>query len=124
MLTFFTESQPLPAQIKHRLKPAALRSPKVTLRRLDHIIGCLDHIIGRHREVFLEMALPYLGLSSILSWSSMLSRIVYFVFFLILVLFRLKKNKAKVSSDPQKGYWDSEFKHVEDTKGNVLPLEC
>lgn len=117
MLTFFTESQPLPAQIKHRLKPAALRSPKVTLRYLDHIIG-------RHQEIFLEMALPYLGLSSILSWSSMLSRIVYFVFFLILVLFRLKKNKAKVSSDPRKGYWDSEFKHVEDTKGNVLPLEC
>lgn len=33
--------------------------------------------------------MPYLGLSAILSWSSKLSKIVYFVFFLILVLFRL-----------------------------------
>lgn len=35
--------------------------------------------------------LPYLGRSSILSCSSMLSRMVYFVFFLIFVLFLLKR---------------------------------
>ena len=54
--------------------------------------------------------LPYLGLSSILSWSSMLSRMVYLVFFLILVLFRLKWTKKKVHSDSQGGRWDPGFK--------------
>lgn len=52
--------------------------------------------------MILEKVLTYLGLRSILSWLSMSSRMVYFVFFLILVLFLSERNNEKLSSDLRK----------------------